>query len=155
MQTRRALLAALVATAALNVALGRSATAQEARTQTLEVSDGFARATPALAATGIAYLTIRSLGPADRLLGFRSPACDRPELHTHIEQDGVMMMRQVDGIDIPAGGTVALRPGVYHLMLIDLAKQLVGGELREVTLIFEQAGEVTVELPIKGIAAMF
>lgn len=61
-----------------------------------------------------------------------------------------MRMRQVEAIDVPAGGSAELKPGGLHLMMIDLTGQLVEGETVDVTLVFEQAGEVNVTLPIKG-----
>ena len=71
-------------------------------------------------------------------------------MHTHINDDGVMRMRQVEAIDIPAGGVAELKPGGLHLMMIDLTRQLVEGETVEVTLEFETAGTVTLTLPIKA-----
>ena len=143
---RRTLLAALAAAGLFAPA----ARAQEASTDTLEITGGFARATAGMAVSGASFLTIASRGPADRLVGFSTSACNRPELHTHINDDGVMRMRQVEAIDVPAGGTVELKPGGLHLMMIDLTRQLVEGETVEVTLVFESAGEVTVTLPIKA-----
>jgi len=151
MTTRRALLAVLAASFALGAL---PAAAQEAHTDTLDITGGFTRATTAMAQAGAAFMTITSLGPADRLVAFRTPACNRPELHTHINDNGVMMMRQVEAIDIPAGGSAALAPGGLHLMMIDLNTQLIEGESVELTLVFENAGEVTLSVPVKGIAAM-
>ncbi|WP_319823509.1 copper chaperone PCu(A)C [Thalassovita sp.] len=130
------------------------ALSQDARTETLEISGGFTRASPKMAQVGAGFLTIRSLGEADRLVGFTSPACTRPELHTHIHDNGVMRMRQVDAIDIPAGGKVALQPGGLHLMMIGLTAPLSEGDTVPLTLIFEQAGEVQISLPVKGPGAM-
>ncbi len=148
---RRALLTRLTAVA---VCLTTPAFAQQAATDNLEISGGFARATPELAKVGAAYLTITSLGTADRLVGFTTPACNRPELHTHIDEDGVMRMRQVDAIDVPAGGVAELKPGGLHMMLIDLNGHLVEGETLDLTLVFEEAGEVAVTVPIKALGAM-
>lgn len=128
--------------------------AQEAQTDSLEITGGFARATAPMAKVGAAFLTIRSLGPADRLLGYETPACNRPELHTHIESDGVMQMRQVEAIEVPAGGEAVLEPGGFHLMMIDLNAQLVEGGTVALTLLFEQAGAVALEVPIVALGAM-
>ena len=106
-----------------------------------------------MATAGAAFLTITSLGGADRLVGFATPACNRPELHTHIDDNGVMRMRQVEAIEVPAGGTAELKPGGLHLMLIDLNGPLVEGESVVVTLMFETAGAVEVTLPIKAAGA--
>ncbi len=62
---------------------------------------------------------------------------------------GAMTMRPVDRIDLPAGESVSLEPGGYHVMLLDLAKPLEAGETIEVTLTFEQAGEQTVQVPVR------
>ncbi|MCP3969159.1 MAG: copper chaperone PCu(A)C [Rhodobacteraceae bacterium] len=136
-------------TAALAFA-GAPVLGQETITESLEITGGFTRASPKMARAGAGFMTIRSTGPADRLLGFASEACERSELHTHIHDDGVMRMRKVEAIDIPAGGEAVLKPGGLHLMFIGLTGQLVEGETVEATLIFEQAGEVQISLPVKG-----
>jgi hypothetical protein len=119
-----------------------------------EVSGGFLRASPGMAKVGAGFVTIRSAGGADRLLGFTSPACGRPELHTHVMDNGMMRMRQLEAIDIPAGGEVVLQPGGLHLMCIDLTAPLTEGDQVPVTLIFETAGNVEVTLPVKSAGAM-
>jgi len=128
--------------------------AQEAKTQNLEISGAFARASPKMVSAGAGFMTIRSLGDSDRLIGFSSPACEQPELHTHIHDNGMMRMRQVDAIDIPAGGEAKLEPGGLHLMFIGLTGKLAEGESVDVTLTFEKAGEVNITLPIKKSGAM-
>jgi copper(I)-binding protein len=65
------------------------------------------------------------------------------------EGEGEMTMRPVDGIDIPAEGTVTLEPGGYHVMLIDLAKPLAAGETFDLTLTFENAGEQVVTVTVR------
>lgn len=147
---RRTIIARLAAAAML---LATPAIAQQAVAENLEISGGFARATPGMARVGIAYLTITSLGEADRLLGYTTPACNRPEMHMHAEQDGVMMMRQVEAIDVPAGGVAELKPGGLHLMMVDLNGQLIEGETVDLSLIFERAGEVAVTVPILAVGA--
>ncbi|HCQ67229.1 MAG TPA: hypothetical protein DIU07_19720 [Rhodobacteraceae bacterium] len=148
---RRALIASL---ASIALFVTSPAFGQQAVTENLEISGGFARATPPMARVGIAYLTITSLGEADRLVGYSTPACNRPELHTHIENDGVMQMRQVEAIEVPAGGVAALKPGGFHMMMIDLTEQLVEGGTVALTLVFEEAGEVGLEVPILAMGAM-
>lgn len=147
MFNRRAFVASLTLAGILVAAPAR---AQDARTETLEITDGFARASAGMAMAGAAFVTITSKGEADTLVAFTSPACNRPELHTHINDNGVMRMRQVDAIEVPAGGTAELKPGGLHLMLIDLNTQLIEGEAVEVTLVFAKAGKVPVTLPIRG-----
>ena len=104
-------------------------------------------------AQGAGYLTIRSTGAADRLLGAASAAANRLELHT-VQRDGeVMRMRQVDAIAVPAAGTVTLQPGGLHLMMIGLTRPLVAGETVPVTLRFERAGEVEATLAVQAAGA--
>ena len=130
------------------------AMAQQATTDQLEVSGGFVRASPSMASAGAGFMTITSKGDADRLIAFRSTASEVQELHTHIHDNGMMRMRQVDAIDIPAGGVAVLEPGGFHLMFISLNAQLIEGETVDVTLVFENAGEVEITLPVKGPGAM-
>ncbi len=130
------------------------ALAQQASTESLEITGGFLRASPKMVSAGAGFMQITSTGPAGRLIGFSSPACAHGELHTHIHDNGMMRMRQVEAIDIPAGGTAVLEPGGFHLMFIDLVQPLSEGESVPVTLMFEQAGTVEMSLPVKGAGAM-
>ena len=148
---RRILLTGAVAAFAFAAA---PAIAQQARTDTLEITGGFVRASPKMVSAGAGFMQITSTGPADRLIGFSSPVCDHGELHTHIHDNGMMRMRQIEAIDIPAGGTAVLEPGALHLMFIGLVEPLVEGESVPVTLVFENAGEVEISLPVKGAGAM-
>ncbi len=97
---------------------------------------------------GAAWLTIRNSGAADRLVGAESPAAERVELHTHVHRDGVMMMRRVEGLDVPADGEAVLEPGGDHLMLFGLKAGLAPGDSFPLTLLFEKAGQVTVEMRV-------
>lgn len=101
---------------------------------------------------GAAWLTIRNAGGEDRLVGAESPAAERVELHTHIHEDGVMAMRKVEAIDVPAGGEAALEPGGDHLMLFGLKGGLKTGDRFLLTLVFEKAGAVTVEVRVAPLA---
>ena len=101
---------------------------------------------------GAAWLTIRNSGDADRLVGAGSPAAARVELHRHIHRDGVMAMRRVEAIDIPAGGETALEPGGNHLMLFGLKTRLAPEDRFPLTLVFEKAGRVAVEVRVAPLA---
>ena len=69
-------------------------------------------------------------------------------------QGDVMKMRELaEGLEIPAGATVALAPGGYHIMFMGLNQAFVEGESITITLVFEKAGSVEVELPVLGTAA--
>ena len=124
-----------------------------AQTGQLEVSDAWARATPAKAETGIAYLRIRS-PTADRLVSVSSPVAKKVELNT-MEMSGVVMkMRPLASLDIPAGQPVTLKPGGDHVMLTGLNGPLRDGQSFPLTLTFEKAGtrEVTVAVEKPGAA---
>lgn len=95
-----------------------------------------------------AYLTISS-EIDDRLVSASIEGVTRTEIHTVINEDGVMRMRPLaDGISIGAGESVTLKPGGLHLMLIGLEEPFVEGESREVTLRFESGREDVVALPV-------
>jgi hypothetical protein len=103
--------------------------------------------------TGAAYLTVRNGGDAaDRLVGVASEVADRAELHSSVVQDGVMRMRPVDAVEVPAGGEAVLEPGGLHVMLIGLKAPLEEGDSFALRLVFEDAGEVEVVTTIEDIA---
>lgn len=100
--------------------------------------------------TGAVFMTLRNTGSApDRLIKAASALADVTELHNVIDNNGVMEMRPVDGVDIPAGGTVLLKPGSFHVMLIGLHKGLALNDTFEVTLEFQQAGKITVTSTVR------
>jgi copper(I)-binding protein len=83
------------------------------------------------------------------LIGAASDVAKVVELHTHIEQDGIMKMRQdKDGFKVPAMGAHALQRGADHVMFMGLTAPMVQGGTFEVTLTFEQAGEITITVPV-------
>jgi periplasmic copper chaperone A len=124
-----------------------------AQTGQLEVSNAWARATPAKAEYGVAYLTIRSPTP-DRLVSVSSPVAKKAELHTMEMAGMVMKMRPLAGLDIPAEQPVTLKPGGEHIMLLDLNGPLREGQSFPLTLTFEKAGtrEVSVAIEKPGAA---
>lgn len=102
------------------------------------------------------FLTLTNGGDTDdRILSAASPRAGRMELHEMLMEGEVMKMREVEGgIAIPAGATVELKPGGLHLMFFDIAERFEDGQTVPVTLTFEKAGEVTLELPVKDMKAM-
>ncbi len=96
-----------------------------------------------------AYVRIVNEGDADRLVGASSPLAEAVELHTHIEDDGVMRMRPVEAIAAPADGVATLEPGGDHIMLFGLDESVALGDAVPVTLTFERAGAVTVEFYVE------
>lgn len=133
--------------------LALPAAAQEQRAGDLVIAQPWSRAA-GQGGTGAGFLTVSNRGAvADRLLGASTPAARATELHTHMREGEVMRMRPVPAIEIPPGGAVKLEPGGYHLMLIGLAVPLKQGETVPVTLRFEHAGEVTVQLHVESAGA--
>ncbi|MEO1330015.1 MAG: copper chaperone PCu(A)C [Pseudomonadota bacterium] len=99
------------------------------------------------------YAVIRNAAEtADRILAARSPAFGRVELHTHQMDGGVMRMRKVDFIEVPAGDAVELAPGGLHIMLFEPAGALSKGDLFDMTLTFEHAGEIEVTVIAEELA---
>jgi periplasmic copper chaperone A len=102
--------------------------------------------------TGAAYLTVRNGGDADdRLIGISTEVADSAELHSSIVQDGVMRMRPVEALEVPAHGEAVLEPGGLHVMLVGLKAPLEEGGSFALTLAFEDAGEVEVTATIENI----
>lgn len=115
------------------------------------VDDAYARSGGKTAKAGAAFMIIENQGETDdRLIGVTSDAAARVELHTHkINDDGVAQMVHVEeGFVIPAGEAHSLKRGGDHVMFMGLAQPFEQGATVPVTLIFEQAGEVQVEIPV-------
>lgn len=132
----------------LSAALAASS-AVSALAADIEAKEPFAYATAPTAKAGGAYVPLTNHGPADRLIDVRGDAAKRVEIHTHIKDGDVMKMRKVaDGIELPEGGAIEMKPGGYHVMLMGLNAPLVAGEIVPVTLVFESGEELTVDVPI-------
>lgn len=139
---------------AFGVALFSSFAAQadEVKAGSIAIADVWSRATPAMA--GGVFLTLRNDGAADdTLTGVSTDIAKMAGLHESKQENGVMEMRPVDGVTIPAHGTVALKPGGYHIMLMGLSKPLTAGQTFPVTLTFAKAGKVPVTVTVKAAGA--
>ena len=123
--------------------------------QGVAVSDAWSRAMPPGAKVAGGFMTIRNGGAQDdRLLSLSSEAAGSVEVHEVREVDGVMQMRPlVDGLVIPAGGEVELKPGGYHLMFMQPAQAFKEGDTVTATLVFEQGGEQKVDFKVLGLGA--
>lgn len=117
----------------------------------IEASGAWGRPSPMVDKAGAVYVVIENKGnAADRLIGASSPAAQMVEVHESYMEGGVMKMRPVaGGVDVPAGGKVELKPGSYHIMLMDLAAPLQTANTIVVTLKFEKSGEVAVTAEIR------
>jgi periplasmic copper chaperone A len=116
----------------------------------IETSGAWGRPSPMMDKAGAVYVVIENKGnAADRLIGASSPAAKTVEVHESYMDNGMMKMRPIAGLDVPAGGKVELKPGSYHIMLIDLVAPLQTGATIAVTLKYEKSGEVAVNAEIR------
>ena len=114
------------------------------------IETAWSRATAPGAKVGAGYFTIRNQSAApDRLVGASSPAAARVETHVIEKQGEILRMREVKGYEVPAKGRFELKPGGPHLMLVDIKAPLKEGDRVPLTLKFEKAGEVGVQLRVE------
>ncbi|MDA1100855.1 MAG: copper chaperone PCu(A)C [Proteobacteria bacterium] len=130
------------------------ATAAEYRIGDITIVNPWARATPGVPRNGGAYLTIMGGASDDELIDIETDVAGRSELHGHKNENGVMKMHAVNGLEIPAKGMATLKPGGYHIMLMKLKGPLKEGESFAMDLHFAKAGKITVEVKIMGVGAM-
>lgn len=116
----------------------------------IEMLDAWARSTADGQTVAGAFMTIRNTGPgADRLLSASSDVAAFVEVHEMKMEGGVMSMAEVaGGLELPAGASLELKPGGYHIMLIELSRPLVQGEEIIIILNFETAGAVAVPVQV-------
>ena len=120
----------------------------------IEIENAWARATPPGAETAAGYMMMRNKSSSpDHLVRAASPLAARVEMHVHTHDGDVMRMRQVKSYDIPARGSLELKPGVAHLMFVDIKRPFKEGEKIPVTLRFERAGEMNVVFSVGRIDA--
>lgn len=132
-------------------AAGQPLLAHEFKAGEIEIGHPWSRATPQGAKVAVGYLKLTNAGAeADRLVSVSGEIAGRTEIHEMtVDENGVMTMRPVEGgIDIPAGGTVELKPGGLHIMFLDLKQAAIEGVKFKGTLTFEKAGPVDVEFAV-------
>ena len=150
MTSRRFFLAAAVSVLAL------PAMAHAYKIGSIEITTPWTRATPPSARTGGGFMTITNKGTvADRLVSARSNASDKVEVH-EMQMDGnVMRMRELaKGLEIPPGATVMLKPGSYHIMFMELKAPFAKDAKVPMTLVFEKAGSIDIQLDVQAMGAM-
>lgn len=117
----------------------------------VEAVDGYVRLLPPGSPNTAAFMVLKNDG--DQLVtltAVSSPEAARAELHTHLHENGVMKMRQVDGIQIPAKGEVALKPGSFHIMLFEV-RDLSQAVPVPLTLTLDDGQSLTLSLPVKPV----
>ncbi|BAE51893.1 Uncharacterized protein conserved in bacteria [Paramagnetospirillum magneticum AMB-1] len=130
------------------------AAAGEAAAADIEVVNPFMRAAPMAGGTGVAFMTINNHGGADRLVAAESDISKAVELHTHVKDGDIYRMRKVESLAVAEHGTVELKPGGDHVMFIGLNAAVKEGRTVPVTLVFEKAGKVAVQVPVLAPGAM-
>ena len=116
----------------------------------LAVSQAWSRAMPPSAPTGAVYFVLENRGEQpQRLVGAQTTRAEKTELHTHVHQNDMMKMQQIESVEVPASGKVEFKPGGNHLMMFGLKQPLVAGESFPITLQFENGGEITTEVSIE------
>ena len=135
--------------AALLVGLSTAAWAAD-----IEVVQPFMRAVPMAGGTAAAFMTIKNNGGADKLLSAEATISKSVELHTHIKDGDIFRMRKVEAIALPDHGAAELKPGGDHIMFIGLDAPVKEGATVPVTLKFEKAGAVVVQVPVLAAGAM-
>jgi periplasmic copper chaperone A len=116
---------------------------------TLTIQDVWARSEDA-GQNSAAYLQITNEGDDDdRLVAASVDLAGSTEVHEVVSEDNVMKMQEVDEVEVPAGETVSLEPGGYHVMMFDLSEDLTAGDQFDLVLTFDQAGEITVTAEVR------
>jgi periplasmic copper chaperone A len=149
-----AVTALLIAGAAIAVVVPAAA-AGDYDIGAIHISQPWTRATPKGASSAAAYMTITNKGSApDKLSCVSDNASAQCQIHSMTMEGGVMKMRPVEGgLEIKPGDSVTLKPGGYHMMLVDLKHPLEQGQSVKATLKFEHAGTVDVDYPVLAIGA--
>ena len=135
----------VLTTAALAVS-----TAALAGESALRIDDPYVRLVPPGTTTTGAFMTIHNASNAERkLVKATSPISDKVQLHTHMNENGVMKMRAVPHIEVKAHSQTELKPGSFHVMLIDLTAPLNEGDKVPITLEFDDGSTIELAAPVK------
>ncbi|SEI46841.1 hypothetical protein SAMN05421831_102183 [Allopseudospirillum japonicum] len=121
----------------------------------LEVKDAYARAMPAGQPNSAAFMQLNN--PTDEaraLVSAQSSVAGVVELHTHVHEAGVMQMRKIDQIQVPAGASTQLAPGGLHIMLINLQQELSEGSQIDLQLTLDNGEVLDLQVPVKKIMPM-
>jgi copper(I)-binding protein len=146
---------AAMAVLAAATALVAPAAAADYDVGSIHISQPWSRATPKGAASGAGYMTLTNTGTVpDRVSCASDDASTQCQIHSMTMDGGVMKMRPVEGgLEIKPGESVALKPGGYHMMFLDLKHPLEQGKTVKATLKFDRAGTIEVDYPVLAIGA--
>ena len=139
----------------LALAINGQVHAQIPDAKSIVIDHPWARATPAGAKTGAAYMTLINNGDSgDRLLAAKTPVADSVQFHSVSEENGVSRMREMRAVEVPPGGKVTFSPGGMHIMVVGLKQPLKEGQTFPLSLTFEKAGKVDVTVTTAKVGAM-
>jgi periplasmic copper chaperone A len=146
MRTSKSLALGALLTLSAGAALGGGA---------VTIDAPYARAVPPGQSNSAVFMSLANgTGGARALVGGHTDAAEVVELHTHTMDDGMMKMRRVERIDLPAGETVTLAPGGFHVMLIGLKRGLNPGDQVDLTLMLDDGGSLKVQAPVREVQPM-
>ncbi|WP_373020310.1 copper chaperone PCu(A)C [Thiomicrorhabdus sp.] len=121
----------------------------------IEISNAYAREVPPGAPASASFMTLTNNSDQDiKLVEAQSGAAEVVELHTHSNDNGVMRMRKIENINIPAHGQAVLQPGGLHIMLIEPVEPLQQGQTVKLKLKFEDGSQKAVSMPVKSLKTM-
>ncbi|MGE0080541.1 MAG: copper chaperone PCu(A)C [Thiohalomonadaceae bacterium] len=131
------------------LALAFGGLAQAGAGDQVSVVDPYVRLSPPNAPATGAFMILKNNGDKPvRLVKASNPVSRITELHDHINENGVMKMRAIASVDIPAGGEAVLRPGGLHVMMIELQTPLREGDVIPLTLVFDDGSQLLVQAPV-------
>jgi len=129
--------------------------AAPALSSSITIEKAFARTSIGTARNSAAFMSITNHSDKeDRLLAVKTKIASKPSLHNHINDNGIMKMRRVEYVTIAGNDRFELKPGGFHIMLMGLKAPLIEGNQFNMTLIFKNAGEISVSVKIKKLGAM-
>lgn len=135
---------------AVLLSLSTLSMAHEYKTGDLMIDHPWARELPPTSPTSAAFFILHNHGDQeDRLLGASTPIAGKAELHTHVHMGEVMRMQKIDSAAIPPHGMTEFVPGGNHVMLFDLKQPLKAGDSFPLTLEFEKAGKLEVQVKVE------
>lgn len=126
-----------------------SAVASADMAQQVDVNNPYARAAIQQQRNSAAFMTIQNHGDDASVVGAKSDVAKIVELHTHINDKGIMRMRKIPRIELPKNQTVTLQPGGLHVMLLGLTRDLKPGEEIDVTLQFADGSAKDLKVPVQ------
>jgi copper(I)-binding protein len=141
----------LLAAGALALSGIAAASAHSYLQKDISILHPWARPTAEAAKTGAVYLSVSNRGEtADTIVSASTPVADKAEIHEHVEENGVLRMRAVQGgLKLAPGTSAEFKPGGLHIMLFGLKQRLEEGTSFPLTLVFEKAGKLALEVRVQ------